>query len=43
MAPLIEQAGRVDRLVKGLAKGDPWTEIAALVATLAGAPALKAP
>lgn len=43
MAPLVEQAGRIDRLVKGLAKGDPWTEIAALVATLAGAPALQAP
>jgi DNA polymerase-3 subunit delta len=37
LAPLLERAGRIDRQIKGLAAGDPWGELALLVATLAGA------
>lgn len=37
LAPLLEQAGRIDRQIKGLATGDPWGGLAMLVAVLAGA------
>lgn len=37
LAPLFTLAARVDRESKGLARGDPWTSLTALVATLAGA------
>jgi DNA polymerase III subunit delta len=37
LAPLLQQAGRTDRTIKGLAPGDPWSEITALTMALAGA------
>jgi len=36
LGPLVSQAARVDRCIKGLGQGDPWDELAALVARLAG-------
>ena len=36
LEPLFAAAGRVDRQIKGLAPGDPWTSLAGLVAELAG-------
>ena len=36
LAPLFINAGRVDRQIKGLAHGDPWTGLTALVADFAG-------
>jgi len=36
LGPLVSQAARVDRCIKGLAQGDPWDELAALVARLSG-------
>ena len=36
-------AGRVDRQIKGRAKGDPWISLAGLVAALAGANLPAAP
>lgn len=43
LKPLLEQAGRIDRVIKGQRRGDAWTELAALVARLAGVPALEPP
>jgi DNA polymerase-3 subunit delta len=37
LGPLFLAAGRVDREVKGVARGDPWTSLTGLVAALAGA------
>jgi DNA polymerase-3 subunit delta len=37
LARLLRQAGRTDRAIKGLAPGDPWSEITALTMGLAGA------
>ena len=37
LARLLQQAGRTDRTIKGLAPGDPWSEITALTMALAGA------
>jgi DNA polymerase III subunit delta len=37
LARLLRQAGSVDRAIKGLAPGDPWSEITALTMGLAGA------
>jgi len=34
---LLGAAARADRVVKGAARGDPWTELAGLTAMLAGA------
>jgi DNA polymerase-3 subunit delta len=36
LGPLVTQAAYVDRCIKGLGRGDPWDELAALVARLAG-------
>jgi DNA polymerase-3 subunit delta len=36
LGPLVSQAARVDRCIKGLGPGDPWDELASLVARLAG-------
>jgi DNA polymerase-3 subunit delta len=36
LGPLVRQAARVDRCIKGRARGDPWDELAGLVAGLAG-------
>jgi DNA polymerase-3 subunit delta len=38
LGPLVTQAAYVDRCIKGLGRGDPWDELAALVARLAGVP-----
>ncbi len=37
LAALLAAAARADRVVKGVAPGDPWTELAGLTAALAGA------
>jgi DNA polymerase-3 subunit delta len=37
LGPLFQAAGRVDREVKGVARGDAWTSLTGLVAALAGA------
>jgi DNA polymerase III delta subunit len=37
LARLLREAGRTDRAIKGLAPGDPWSEITALTMGLAGA------
>jgi DNA polymerase III subunit delta len=37
LAHLLVAAAHADRVVKGLASGEPWTELAGLTATLAGA------
>jgi DNA polymerase-3 subunit delta len=37
LAGLLEEAGRADRIIKGLASGDSWTALIALTASLAGA------
>lgn len=37
LGPLFASAARVDRQVKGLARGDPWTSLTGLVAAMAGA------
>ena len=34
--PLFAAAANVDRQIKGVAKGEPWTSLTGLVATLAG-------
>lgn len=39
----LQQAARIDRMVKGLDSGDPWHALATLVSSIAGAPALLAP
>ena len=36
LGPMVSQAARADRCIKGVDAGDPWDELAALVATLAG-------
>ena len=33
---LIAEAGRVERIVKGAARGDPWTALTSLLAGFAG-------
>ncbi len=43
LGPLFAWAARVDRQVKGLARGDPWTSLTGLVATMAGARLPSAP
>lgn len=43
LGPLFESAARVDRQVKGLMRGDPWTALTGLVAALAGARIPSAP
>jgi DNA polymerase-3 subunit delta len=43
LGPLFAGAARVDRQVKGLACGDPWTSLTGLVAALAGARIPSAP
>ena len=43
LGPLFASAARVDRQVKGLARGDPWTSLTGLVAALAGARIPSAP
>jgi DNA polymerase-3 subunit delta len=42
VTPLVRQAARTDRSIKGLGDGDPWDELACLVAGLAGAAVLPA-
>jgi DNA polymerase-3 subunit delta len=37
LGPLVRQAARTDRCIKGLSAGDPWDELTTLVAALAGA------
>ncbi len=37
LVSLFAQAARADRIIKGIAAGDPWTALAGLTATLAGA------
>lgn len=37
LAQLLREAHRADRIIKGLAGGDPWTAITALAAAMAGA------
>jgi DNA polymerase-3 subunit delta len=37
LARLIRRAGRTDRTIKGIAPGDPWSEIIGLTAEMAGA------
>lgn len=37
LGPLFQAAGRVDREIKGVDRGDPWTSLTGLVAALAGA------
>jgi DNA polymerase III subunit delta len=41
LARLLRQAGQTDRIIKGVARGDPWTAIIELTASMAGA--LQAP
>jgi DNA polymerase-3 subunit delta len=43
LAPLFISAGHVDRQVKGLWRGDPWTGLTGLVAALAGVALPQAP
>ena len=43
LAPHFIEAGRIDRQVKGLGQGDPWTGLTGLVATLAGVLLPEAP
>jgi len=43
LGPLFTGAAQVDRQVKGLARGDPWTSLTGLVAALAGARIPSAP
>jgi len=38
LGPLVSQAAWVDRCIKGQGRGDPWDELAGLVARLAGVP-----
>jgi DNA polymerase-3 subunit delta len=38
LGPLVTQAAYVDRCIKGRGRGDPWDELATLVARLAGVP-----
>ncbi len=38
LGPLVTQAAYVDRCIKGRGRGDPWDELTALVARLAGVP-----
>jgi hypothetical protein len=37
LGPLFTAAARIDREAKGVARGDPWTSLTALVAELCGA------
>ena len=39
---LLRQAGLVDRATKGMAQGEPWEYLTALVMSLAGSPTLSA-
>ncbi len=39
----LQAAARIDRMVKGVAAGDPWSAIESLALTIAGAPMLRAP
>ncbi|MGB5131412.1 MAG: DNA polymerase III subunit delta, partial [Steroidobacteraceae bacterium] len=43
LGPLFIDAGRVDRQIKGLGTGDPWTGLTALVAAIAGVRLPQAP
>lgn len=43
LAPLFIEAGRIDRQVKGLVPGDPWTGLTGLATTLAGVALPQAP
>lgn len=43
LAPFFVSAGRIDRQVKGLGHGDPWTGLTGLVAALAGVALPEAP
>ena len=43
LAPHFIEAGRIDRQVKGLSLGDPWTGLTGLVAALAGVALPEAP
>jgi DNA polymerase III subunit delta len=43
LAPHFVDAGRVDRQIKGLGRGDPWTGLTGLVAALAGVSIPAAP
>lgn len=43
LAPLVVGAGRIDRQIKGLGHGDPWTGLTGLVAALAGVALPEAP
>lgn len=40
LARALQQAAGIDRIVKGLARGDAWDEMASLATSLAGAPTL---
>jgi len=42
LGPLVTQAAYVDRCIKGQGRGDPWGELTALVAELAGVPSCAA-
>jgi hypothetical protein len=37
LARLLRQAGHTDRVIKGLAAGDPWSVLTGLTGSLAGA------
>jgi hypothetical protein len=37
LARLLTEAGRVDRIIKGLALGDAWSAVTALAAEMSGA------
>ncbi len=39
----LQEAARIDRMIKGLERDDPWAAMASLASALAGAPALRAP
>ncbi len=43
LGPMFAAAAVVDRQIKGLAPGEPWTSLTGLVATIAGAPLAAAP
>jgi DNA polymerase-3 subunit delta len=43
LAAALQEAARIDRIVKGLVADDAWAAMARLAASIAGAPALARP
>jgi len=41
LSAALQQAARIDRMIKGRAAGEPWAAMVGLVALIAGAPALQ--